>query len=251
MKKVIFIVFSLLISFFTSAQTPKELFEEANNWYKKGNYSKAADLYSKIENKGFVSEDVYYNLGNCYYKLNKIAPSIYNYEKALKLNPIHTDAKNNLAFANRMKIDVIETLPKTFWQKASDVIIKKLNFDTWAILAIVFSFLGTLLFLSYYFSTSSTKKLLFFNVSIIAFIAFLITTFFAYTNYHTTTSNKEGIIFKQKVEVKNAPSGKSDTDFELHEGTKVYLIDNVDHWQKIKLANGKIGWIKTTSLKEI
>lgn len=250
MKKTAIII-SLLIGVFTAAQTPQELFAEANNLYKKGNYSQAINSYNEIEKKGLISEDLYYNLGNCYYKLNKIAPAIYNYEKALKINPTHAEAKNNLTFANRMKIDVIETLPKTFWQKISNTIIKKLTFDTWAVFTVIFAFLGALLFLVYYFSATSTKKLLFFNLAIVAFVLFLITTFFAYTNYNLIINNKEGIIFSTEVNVKDAPSENSNTNFKLHEGTKVYLMDYVDQWQKIKLANGKIGWVTSTSLKKI
>lgn len=245
------ILLILLVSIFAKAQSPNKLFEQANSLYQEGNYTKAIEVYNQIEKNQFISEDLYYNLGNCYYKLNQIAPAIYHYEKALKINPANANAKNNLTFANRMKIDVIEALPKTFWQKVSKTIIQKFSYDTWAVLAIISAFLGAILFLGYYFFYSSVKKVLFFNLSIIAFVCFLITTFFAFNNYHTTTNTREGIIFSAKVEVKNAPSEKSDTDFTLHEGTKVFLIDKVNQWQKIKLANGKIGWITKDNLKEI
>ena len=132
---------------------------------KKKIITRAIGVYLAIEEQGIESDDLYFNIANCYYKINKVAPAIYYYEKALKVNPTNEDAAANLAFAKRMTIDVIEELPKTFLQRFSANIIQKLPFDTWAIIAVIASFLAALLFLLYYFSTSSKKKLLYFNTS--------------------------------------------------------------------------------------
>jgi len=183
--------------------------------------------------------------------MNKVAPAIYYYEKALKVNPINADAKANLAFAKRMTIDVIEELPKTFLQRFSANIIQQLSFDTWAIIAVIAAFLASLLFLLYYFSTSSTKKLFYFNTSIFAVFVLIVTVFFAFNNFKTVQKNRIAIIFSPKVEIMNAPSTSSDEIFELHEGTKVIVLDTLDNWKKIKIADGKTGWIYADALKEI
>ena len=127
MKKLFFNIV-LLFSLVINAQTSDELFSKANNLYQNGKYSEAIKLYTSIEKQGLKSDDLFFNLGNCYYKLNKVAPSIYYYEKALKTNPIHEDASFNLAFAKRMSIDVIEDLPQTFLQRFSSTVIQKLTF---------------------------------------------------------------------------------------------------------------------------
>lgn len=250
MKKLIFSIV-LLFSLVIFAQTPNELFSKGNNLYQNGKYTEAIEAYSSIEKHGVKSDDLFFNLGNCYYKLNKVAPSIYYYEKALKINPTHEDASFNLAFAKRMTIDVIEDLPKTFLQRFSSAVIQKLPFDTWAIIAVIASFLASLLFLLYYFSFSSKKKLFYFNTSIFAVFVLVISVFFAFQNYKTVQKNRAAIIFKAKVKIKNAPSTRSEAAFELHEGTKVVILDELDHWKKIKIADGKIGWIYTDDLKEI
>jgi len=250
MKNVVFSWF-LLFTTLVLAQTPKELFSKGNELYKNGNYLKAIDSYRSIEDKGLQSDDLYFNLGNCYYKLNKVAPAIYYYEKALKLNPENKKAATNLSFAKRMTIDVIDTLPKTFLQRFTATIIQKFTFDTWAIIAVVASFLAAILFLLYYFSYSSTKKLMYFNTSIISLVVVLITLFFAIENYKQVQNNRIAIIFATKAEVKNAPSTNSDDVFELHEGTKVIVLDELDNWKKIKLSDGKTGWIFADYLKEI
>ena len=244
-------ILALFFGYISYAQTANEIFSKANNFYKNGDYSKAIELYLNIEKSGLESDDLFFNLGNSYYKLNKVAPSIYYYEKALKLNPMHHDASNNLVFAKRMTIDVIEDLPKTFLQRFSSNVIQKLTYDTWAILAVTASFLAALLFLLYYFSSSPKIKILYFNLTIFAVFLMTVTVIFAYSNYETIQKSSNAIIFSLKSEIKNSPSLDGETVFELHEGTKVSIMDTLANWKKIKLADGKIGWVNAADIKEI
>jgi tetratricopeptide (TPR) repeat protein len=249
--KNVFLSWFLLFTTVIIAQSPKELFSKGNELYRNGDYSKAVELYKSIEDKDLQSSDLYFNLGNCYYKLNKVAPAIYYYEKALKLNPENQKAITNLSFAKRMTIDVIDVLPKTFLQKFSTNIIQKLSYNSWAFIAVIASFLVAIFFLLYYFTFSSNKKLLFFNSSIISLVVLIVTLFFSIENYKQIQKNRTAIIFATKVEVKSAPSMNSEEAFELHEGTKVIVLDELDHWKKIKLSDGKTGWIPSSELKEI
>ena len=249
-RRFIFIMV-LFFGYISFAQTSNELFSRANDLYKNGQYSKAIELYLNIEKNGLESDDLFFNLGNCYYKLNKVAPSIYYYEKALKINPMHQDASNNLVFAKRMTIDVIEDLPKTFLQRFSSNVIQKLTYNTWAILAVTASFLAALLFLLYYFSAAPKRKIFYFNITIFAVFVMIVAVIFAYSNYNTAQKSRSAIVFSPKSEIKNAPSLNGETVFELHEGTKVTILDELPNWKKIKLADGKIGWVNVSDIKEI
>ncbi len=113
------------------------------------------------------------------------------------------------------------------------------------------SFLASILFLLYHFSFSSKKKLFYFNTSILAVFILVMSVFFAFSNFNAKQKNRIAIIFATKTEIKNAPTNSSDEVFELHEGTKVLILDELDNWKKIKLADGKIGWINAEDLKEI
>lgn len=250
MKKILFtlLFFCSLVSF---SSTPNETFSKANELYKKGQYTKAIELYLSIEKQNLQSDDLYFNLGNCYYKLNKVAPSVFYYEKALKLNPTHEDALVNIEFAKRMTIDIVEELPKTFLQRFSSNVIQKYTFDTWAIFAVIASFLTGLLFLLYYFSSTSKLKLLLFNISIFTLFSMVVCSFFAFKNYNFVENNRNAIIFSEKVSVVNAPTLDGEEAFVIHEGTKVLIEDEIDNWVKIKLADGKIGWVYADKLKEI
>ncbi len=249
--KTQFLILFIWITGFVSAQNSEELFDKANGFYKNGKYEQAIKSYEKIIENGEVSAELYYNLGNCYYKLNKVAPTIYNYEKSLQLDPNNADAINNLVFAKRLTLDRIEPLPKSIFQKINESILQKLHFETWGILAILSSFLVALFFILYYFAQSSFKKRFYF-IGSLSWI-FLLLVFFgiAIQQYNYDKNTKFAIIFSQKTDVQSEPIENSSKNFTLHEGTKVKVLDSVDNWKKIKLSNGKIGWVLVENLKEL
>ncbi|MFY0628744.1 MAG: SH3 domain-containing protein [Flavobacteriaceae bacterium] len=247
MKKIL--LFLLFVAQGILAQSSNELFVKANDQYKQELYSEAIVTYNQIEALGLISSQLYYNLGNCYYKLNKVAPSIYNYEKALLIDPLNEDAENNLVFAKRLTIDNIEELPKSLFQKIDESFVKKLSYNEWSIVSVVFSILGVLLFLLFYFSYTSSKKRLFFVTSIISFLLVIASSIFAIKEHSFQQNNISAIIFAQEVEIKNAPTLNSENIFTLHEGTKVSVLDTVDNWKKIRIADGKIGWILFDKIK--
>ena len=125
MKKILFLL--LLVTLTMNAQSVDRLFSEANKLYKTEQYQAAIDLYKTIESEHMISSDVYYNLGNSYYKLNKVGPAIFYYEKALQLNPDNEDVKNNMVFAKRLALDNIKPLPKTVWQKINENYLQQLT----------------------------------------------------------------------------------------------------------------------------
>jgi tetratricopeptide (TPR) repeat protein len=247
MKKGLFLLLLAVQGIF--AQSADELFTKANEQYKLEQYNEAILTYNKIEGLGLISSELYYNLGNCYYKLNQVAPSIYNYEKALLISPTNEDAQNNLVFARRLTIDNIEELPKSVFQKVDEAVVKKLSYDEWAITSVSLSILGVILFLLFYFSYSPSKKRLFFVTSILSFLLLIVTSVFAYKEYSFAKRNIKAIVFAEETDVKNGPTISSDKVFTLHEGTKVDVLDTVDNWKKIRIADGKIGWIIADEIK--
>lgn len=247
-KRILYILF-LIFNCVSFSQTPDELFEQANSLYQNEDYRSAIRLYEQIIETKQVSSQLYFNLANSYYKLNEVAPSIYNYEKALQLDPLNTDAKNNLIFAKRLTLDRIEELPKSIFQKINDTYIQKLSYNSWAIVTILFSFISAVLFLVFYFSQTPSKKKLFFVSSTISFILLIASLAITFNQHALAKNTLEAIVFSDEVSVKNEPTKNADELFVLHEGTKVYVIDSVDNWKKIRLADGKLGWIINTNIK--
>lgn len=249
MRKIFFLL--LVITSTLTAQDVDSLFVKANNFYKTAQFIEAVDVYKQIENTKLVSSDLYYNLGNSYYKLNKVGPAIFYYEKALRLNPDNEDVKNNLVFAKRLALDNIEPLPKTVFQKLNKNYLQTLTYNEWAIVVVVFSFFAGILFLLYYFSYSSLRKRLFFIASMISFLFLGISLVITYNQFSYNKNTKEAIVFAEESEVRNAPTYNSEEVFVLHEGTKVFVLDAVDDWKKIQLIDGKQGWIIASEIQEL
>jgi tetratricopeptide (TPR) repeat protein len=233
------------------AQDPDSLFVQANELYRQENYTEALKAYEEIEAMDQESWALYYNIGNIHYKMNRVAPAIFYYEKALKLRPDQQDVRFNLEFANQMVLDNIEPLPRNLGQRFMDAVILKLTYETWAKIAVGLAFLFALLFLMYHFSYSTGKKRFYFISSIITVILVTTSVFFAFRNQLYVKNNREAIIFATEAEVMNAPTTTSEAYFELHEGTKVTVLESLDNWKKIRIADGKIGWIEEKDLKEI
>ena len=246
-------IFYILIALFSTvifAQN-QSLFEQGNQLYNQGKYAEAIEKYKAILETNNHSEALYFNLANAHYKLNHIAPSIFYYEKALKLAPEDQDIKNNLAFAKNMTIDAIDTIPDAGFSKIIKKITDIMSFDDWSKVAVGSVIIFVLLILLYYFTYSTNKKRLAFITSNIFLFVAAISLLIAFHKYNLSKSDKPAIIFAQETVIKGEPNSRSQELFRLHEGTKVQILDTINQWKKIKLADGKIGWIENEDIKEL
>ncbi|TDS12795.1 tetratricopeptide repeat protein [Maribacter caenipelagi] len=248
MFKKLATLISLFTVLFCAAQNNK-LFEQATAAYNTGDYDKAVSYYEDILNNDEHSSAVYYNLGNSYYKLNMIAESIYYYEKALLLSPNDNEIKTNLSYAQNMTIDAIDTMPETGLSKLYKNITGKLTFDQWAYTAIVFMLLFVLLYILFYNSNYSTRKRWTFIGSLLALFFCLISVLFAFIQRNDFDENQPAIIFSEESIVKSEPNDASAEVFLIHAGTKVNVLEKLNDWNKIRLADGKTGWIQNNELK--
>ncbi|NJX16120.1 SH3 domain-containing protein [Tamlana crocina] len=247
MKSLLY-TFLLLIGLMSFSQN-QDLFKKANALYNEGKYAEAIDDYMAILEIGEHSADLYYNLANAHYKLSHIAPSIYYYEKALQLAPNDQDIKNNMVFAKNMTIDAIEVVPETGVSKLIKNMTNKLSFDAWAKVAVAFVFCFVVLFLVYYFAYSTTRKRLAFIGSFVCLGLVCITLAFAFHKYNLDKNDNPAIVFVQESKVQSTPNARSEEAFRLHEGTKVQVEETYNDWKKIKLADGKTGWVPQEDIK--
>jgi len=240
--------FLLLVSFFGNAQN-EALFSQATDSYNNGDYQKAIDYYSGILENGKHSSELYFNLGNAHYKLNQIAPSIYNYEKALLLSPNDAEIKNNLSYAQNMTLDAIETLPETGLAKIYKRMTDIMSFDEWSYTAIVFMILFALLYISFYYFRYATQKRIAFISSIAALFISIGSAAFAFVQYNDFMADQPAIVFSSEVQIKAEPNQRSEQVFILHEGTKVNVLEELNEWKKIKIVDGKTGWVTSEGIR--
>jgi tetratricopeptide (TPR) repeat protein len=224
-------------------------FEQANTLYNEGNYTEAITKYTSILDQGEHSAELYYNIANAHYKLNNVAPSIYYYEKALLLKPNDKEILNNISYAKNMTIDAIEIVPEVGFSRLIKNATNTMVFDNWAKTAVALVVLFVLLFLMYYFSQSTSKKRLAFITSLSSLLLAFIALAFAFNSYELDQKNQPAIVFAQESQIKSEPNLRSAEAFKLHEGTKVQVIDTVTNWKKIKLSDGKTGWVVSDDIK--
>lgn len=246
MKKLFYIL--LLIFQVSLAQNA---FEQGNQYYQKENFQAAISSYESIINSGKESANVYFNLGNCYYKLHKVGPAIYNYEKALLLNPNDEEIKTNLDFARKMAIDDIKIIPKVGFHKLIQDFTSTYHYDTWAWIAIGLAFIFLLSFLGYYFSAAAWKKRVFFSGMFLFLLGILLSVSAGIFERNRLNNEKPAIVFAETAPVKSEPKSGSPDSFILHEGAKVYILESIANWKKIELTDETTGWIESSSIKEL
>lgn len=226
-------------------------FEKGNALYEKGSYADAAVAYESVLNSNQHSAELYFNLANTYYKLNKVAPAIYYYEKALVLNPKDQESQNNLKFANKRTIDEIKVIPKVGFAKLVRDFTGIYHYNTWAWATIGLATLFLLFFIGYYFLQITVWKRLFFIGMFLAILLMLITVSSAIFEKKYFDTEKPAIIFAEMANVKSEPRDGGKPLFLLHEGTKVYVEEVIGKWKKIQLTDGSEGWIESSAIKEV
>lgn len=251
MKRIL-VVFLLIFGISNiKAFDPQSLIKEGNELYKQGLYSQSASKYQVVVDSGFVSADLFYNLGNAYYKANDNKNAILYYEKAKLLNPRDNELNHNLALAKSKTIDKIQNIPDLFFMEWIRDFRDQFAVDSWSVFSIILFILGLGAFLVYFFTyTLSLKKAGFWIGSVSIFFAILSFSFAA--SAHTSqVKQRTAIIFVKGVTVKSTPSETGTNLFILHEGTKVKIIDKVENWHKIKIPDGNQGWVKENDLAKI
>lgn len=243
-------IFMVLLSV-TSVAFSQSVFDQGNEHFRQGNYEEAIRSYESILRDGKHSCNLYYNLANSYYKLNQVGPAIYYYEKALLISPNDKDIQNNLKFAKAKTIDEIKEVPKVGFEKLLQNITGLFHFNTWSMLAVGFSVLFFLFFLGYYFSGSSLYKRLFFVAMFVIPVFMVMSIFSAWFEHHLYEQEQPAIVFTEMVPVKNEPRENASEAFVLHEGTKVYILETLDNWNKIQLADESEGWIMADAIKPL
>ncbi len=249
MKKYLINIFYLLIILSSLAKADSNsIMQTANEYYKNNRYQLAIEEYNKLLLDGFEGTSLYYNLGNAHYRLGKVGYAILYYEKALKLSPNDEDVKHNLALAKLNLKDKVDTLPPFFIFNLWEGILAAFSVTGWTIIVYIIFILVLIVFVVYFFSRSVTEQRISFFTGIGLTVILLLTISLLIVKMNKEFNTKDGVIIETSVIVKSSPDYSSKDSFQIHEGLKVRIEDNVDDWVKIRLDDGKIGWITEKSL---
>ena len=241
-----------LILFFINTQSQVQVvFDEGNTLYNQGNYTEAIEKYTSIINNGSESAELYYNLGNAYYKINDIANSIFYFEKSLLLDPNNNETKNNLSFSQNMTIDRIENVPVNQVSKFISNFTNLYDYNTWFLISIIFEFLSLIVFSLYLFNKNSDTKKRNFSIGSIFLFCFIIFLILGINSKSEYEKNNPAILFDNRISFKSEPNERSEELFLLNEGTKVNVLEKLNEWSLVELSNGSKGWILSSTFQTI
>ncbi|MCK9281102.1 MAG: tetratricopeptide repeat protein [Melioribacteraceae bacterium] len=249
MKKLLLLI--ILFSSILDAQNETNFFNEGNKLFKEKQFNKAIEKYGEILKLNKGNATVYYNLGNSYFRIGQLGYSVLFYEKALKIDPNFEDAEFNLAVVKARTIDKINPIPKLFLFEWWEGIINIFDVNGWLIvLSVLFALFLIALFNYLRGRRIETQKISFFSSSLLfALLIFFGLVVVGRINFNER--NIRGVVVVNMVSAKYAPDEKSSDAFILHEGADFKIEDKIDNWYKIRLTDGKIGWIERKALEVI
>ena len=223
----------------------------ADSAYVRQQYQQAIADYEAILKQG-VSADIYYNLGNAYYRTDNITRAALNYERALLLSPGDRDIRFNLQLARSKTIDKITPESEMFFVTWYRTLVNVMSVDGWARMSLVSLAVAIILALCYLFTSRVWMQKLGFFGALLMLVIFAVSNIFAWQQKNQLVNRTGAIVMSPAVQVKSTPS-KNGTDlFILHEGTKVEITDSsMKDWKEIRIADGKEGWIEASKIELI
>ena len=225
--------------------------QNADDEYAKGNYQQAIKDYQEILKAG-VSSEIYYNLGNAYYRTDNITQALLAYERALQLSPGDNDIRFNLQYARSKTIDKITPETEMFFVTWYNSLVNFTSVDRWANTAIVSIVMALLLILVFLFAPQMWARKSGFYGSAVFLLLFAFANLFAFQQKHELETKQGAIVIAPTVNVKKTPAASGTDVFVIHEGTRVDITDRgMKQWRGIKLADGREGWLKTSQIEEI
>lgn len=225
--------------------------QNADDEYAKGNYQQAIKDYQEILKAG-VSSEIYYNLGNAYYRTDNITQALLAYERALQLSPGDNDIRFNLQYARSKTIDKITPETEMFFVTWYHSLVNFTSVDRWANTAIVSIVMALLLILVFLFAPQMWARKSGFYGSAVFLLLFAFANLFAFQQKHELETKQGAIVIAPTVNVKKTPAASGTDVFVIHEGTRVDITDRgMKQWRGVKLADGREGWLKTSQIEEI
>lgn len=224
---------------------------EGDSAYMKNDYASAIQIYEALLNRGEAA-DIYYNLGNSYYKADDIAKAILNYERALLLQPGNGDIRANLEIARSKTIDKVEPVPEIFFVSWTKSLINSMSVDSWAVCGVVCFMLLIVSLYFFIFSKQTVIKKAGFISGIVFLVVTILANVFASQQKDELMNRNSAIVMNPSVTVRSTPSESGTSLFILHEGHKVDVKDgSMKDWKEIRLEDGKVGWVPASTIEII
>jgi len=242
------ILFLMVISSF-QLFSQNNLVNEAIEAYNNKDYQKSINIYSELLTANSFSPELYYNLGDSYFKIGDYGNSLLYFEKALKYQPKNENIIHNIYVVKRKIDSEIIELPDFFLKRWWDSLTNLLSLEVWSILSILFALLTIVVVYVYWFNKGK-YKFVSKGVVLILFLLFFISLAASY-KVKNRIYNSNNRILIHTDSLFSAPDLRSDLLYKLEPGEKFYTIDSIDTWYRVKLLNKELGWINKKNCKKI
>ncbi len=243
--------FILTASVSAQSEELASIFEDANRLYMEQKYDAAAQRYEAIIANGFENGEVYFNLGNAYYKAGKIQYAVLNYERAKKFIPNDEDLLFNLQLVNLQLTDKIESIPELFVFRWAESILTLVTRDTmiWMMYALFLAAIASFSFMLFAERYEQRRFSMLFGLICSVLLVLGIANYLVQSYRISTT--EYAVVMTDVANIKSAPDKQGNDLFVIHKGLKVQVLDKVNRWNKIRLADGKVGWIPEDHITSI
>lgn len=246
--KQIYLIISMTLLAFLPTTVIADVRSEADSAYAREQYAEAIKLYEQAP----ASAAVYYNIGNCHYRLNNLAHAILFYERAYLLSPGNDDIRFNLSMARGKTVDKLVPRHEFFFVSWYRSLCNIMSVDAWAYLAVfslIFALVSLLLYVFLPLGRIRTSSML---LGVLLLLVCAFSNLFAFSQRYDLTHRTGAIIMTNNGNVKSTPSDTGKDLFVLHEGTRVEITDDtLQGWLEVELSDGKKGWIERKHVEVI
>lgn len=247
MRKTVLLLLLLFSANLISSTAGK--FNEGIEYYKAGNFDEALRVFKELENENAISSGLLYNIGNCHFRKGRLGEAILYYERAKKADPADEDILQNLRFTNSLIKERVNEIPLIapleWWIQVSAAFSVK----GWVYLLMgVFYPLILLLVLRIFFGRRSWPNTIMISCCV---VTIFLLSLLSYTRYSWIDSRDYAIVVQKSVEVLSAPEENGNPVFKTAEGIKVRIDDKVGDWWKVRLPDGRVGWLKSGEIEVI
>lgn len=233
------------------AETPAQWMQQGNEAYDQGDYSLALRLYHQVLEAGLEAPELFYNMGNAYFRKNELARAILFYERAAKRRPSEEHFRYNLELAYSLTTDRVEKVPPIFYLRWWNDFRQWMHPNAWALTALMMLALSFALLAGFVLFKRSFLKRLSLWLFVTLLLLCLLSLSASRGQYRAIYHSGEAIVMTPRLLVKSAPSESSPDLFVIHEGSKVEIRDVLGEWKEIGLPNGNIGWVKARHIERI
>ncbi len=253
MRRILVILSIMCAATLSAAASSKDsLWNSAVEQYIASDYQAALDNFLALQEQGYASAELFYNIGNCYYKLDgQLGKVILYYHRSLKVDPAFKDAKFNLDIASAATLDKIDEVPEfifvTWGREVRDI----MSSNSWMVVFIVLFTLTVVLVLLFRFAPRIGVRKLSFFLAIVTLVLAIVAFSFSLSGRSAALGEDEAVVMAPVASVKGAPNANDQSLFILHEGTVVQVIDVVGSWKRIEIADGRQGWIEDRNIEII